>query len=234
MKDENGCDWAKPCECRKAKIENKRISFANLPEAFKGMMLENFHDDIYRQDKSRKDISILLKAIKVYLGQIEAHTVTGKGMYIYSDAKGSGKTRMAASIANELMKNHNKKVKFATSSRIVQEIKNTFDKETRTTTQTELITALQTTEILIIDDFGIEKISGFVNETFYNIINERYNGKRITIYTSNYALDNLPYEDRIKSRAKETSFVMHFPEESVRGYIADRDNEEMIKNLRRN
>lgn len=232
VKDENGCDWAKPCICRKEKIENKRISFANLPEAFKGMMLENFHNDIYRQDKSRKDINILLKAIRLYLDQIESHKGTGKGLYIYSDEKGSGKTRMAASIANELMKNHDTKVKFATSSRIVQEIRSTFDKETRTITQTELIAALQMTEVLIIDDFGIEKISGFVNENFYNIINERYNSKRITIYTSNYALNDLPYEDRIKSRVKETSFIMHFPEESVRDYIADHDNAEMIKSLR--
>lgn len=168
------------------------------------------------------------------MDQIESHKTTGKGLYIYSDAKGSGKTRMAASIANELMKNHNIKVKFATSSKIVQEIKGTWDKESRTCTQNELISALSTAEVLIIDDFGIEKIADFVNENFYNIINERYNSNKITIYTSNYALPNLPYEDRIKSRVKEKTFILHFPEESVRDYIADKDNADMINGLRRN
>lgn len=225
---------AKECVCRKKKVESKRITFANIPDAFKGMMLDNFHNDIYRQDNSRRDINILLKAIRLYLEQIESHKATGKGLYIYSDVKGSGKTRMAASIANELMKNHDTRVKFATSSKIVQEIKNTFDKETRSCTQSELISALCTAEVLIIDDFGIEKISDFVNENFYNIINERYNNNKITIYTSNYSQQDLPYEDRIKSRVKEKTFILHFPEESVRDYIADKDNTDMIKGLRRN
>lgn len=231
--DENGCDVAKECTCRKQNIESKRISFANIPDAFKGMTIENFKNDIYRQENSKKVINILLRAIRLYLEQLESHKATGKGLYIYSDAKGSGKTRIAASIANELLKNHDTRVKFATSSRVVQEIRSTWDKETRTCTQTELISALSTTEILIIDDFGIEKIYDHVNENFYNIINERYNSKKITIYTSNYALQDLPYEDRIKSRVKETSFVMHFPEESVRDYIAEKDNAEMINGLRR-
>lgn len=230
---ENGTALAKECVCRKQKVQSKRINFANIPDAFKGMMLNNFHNDIYRQESSRRDINILLKAIRLYLEQIESHKAIGKGLYIYSDVKGSGKTRMAASIANELMKNHNTRVKFATSSKIVQEIKNTFDKETRTCTQSELISALCTAEVLIIDDFGIEKISDFVNESFYNIINERYNNNKITIYTSNYSQQDLPYEDRIKSRVKEKTFVFHFPEESVRDYIAENDNSEMINGLRR-
>jgi DNA replication protein DnaC len=232
-RDDNGCDWAKPCECRKNKIESVRLSFANLPVAFKGMLLENFHTDIYKQDKSRKQITIALKVIRLYLEQLESHKATGKGLYIYSDTKGSGKTRFAASIANELMKNHDTKVKFATSGKIVQEIKATWDKESRTCTQSELITALSTAEILIIDDFGIEKIYDFVNENFYNIINERYNSRKITIYTSNYELSKLPYDERIKSRVNETSFLMDFPEESVRDYIAEKDNAEMINGLRR-
>jgi DNA replication protein DnaC len=233
-RNDEGYEVAKECVCRKQKVESKRISFANIPEAFKGMMLDNFHNDIYRQKESQKVINILLKAIRLYMDNIESHKTTGKGLYIYSDEKGSGKTRMAASIANELMKNHNTRVKFATSSKIVQEIRATWDKETRTCTQTELISALATAEVLIIDDFGIEKIYDFVNENFYSIINERYNSKKITIYTSNYQLHDLPYEDRIRSRVKETTFILHFPEESVRDYIAEQDNAAMINELRRN
>jgi DNA replication protein DnaC len=211
----------------------KRISFANLPDAFKDMTLENFKSSVYKQENSKKVISIVSQVIKAYLDKIESHKSIGKGLYIYSHTKGSGKTRFAASIANELIKKHNMRVKFATSSNIINEIKATWDKETRTCTQSALLSALSTTEVLVIDDFGTEKIYDFVNENFYSIVNERYNNRKLTIYTSNYDLSELPYEDRIRSRVKEMTFVIQFPEESVRDYIAEQDNIELIKSIRR-
>ena len=152
------------------------------------------------------------------------------GLYIVSRTKGSGKTRMAASIANELVKKHKKQVKFAVSTRILDEIRNTWKKDSEYA-ESRLIDQLCLADVLIIDDFGVERISPWVQEKFYNIINERYIHKKVTIYTSNVPIEELNYEDRITSRIKEVSYLMEFPEESVRDLIAKQHNKEMLEKL---
>ena len=41
---------------------------------------------------------------KRYVEQFEEIQETGKGLYFYSSVKGSGKTRLAVSIANDLIR----------------------------------------------------------------------------------------------------------------------------------
>src|SRR4029077_3294334 len=43
-----------------------------------------------------------------------------------------------------------------------------------------------TADLLVLDDLGAEKTSEWVDGTMNLIINTRYNGRRLTIFTSNY------------------------------------------------
>lgn len=88
------------------------------------------------------------------------------------------------------------------------------------------------TEILIIDDFGTEQVAPWINDRFYQIINDRYVNKKVTIFTSNVKLEKLQYDDRITNRILESTYQIHFPEESIRGYIAKKNTQEMIQNLK--
>lgn len=208
-----------------------RLRFANLPDGFKDMELRTFRKDIYKLEQSRKDIDLVVGIIKLYLSEIEKHKANGKGLYIYSRTKGSGKTRLAVSIANELMKNRDTPVKFAVATQILNEIRATWHKDSEYT-ESKLLDALSTTEVLIIDDFGgTEQVKDWVNDKYYSIINERYINKKVTIFTSNNALQDLEYNDRIVNRIKEMVFIIPFPEESVRDYIAEEQNNEMINKI---
>ena len=84
------------------------------------------------------------------------------------------------------------------------------------------------TEVLMIDDFGIERIKDWIEEKLYRIINARYINRRITSFTSNMPIDRLEYDDRITNRIKERSYPLVFPGESVRDYIAE-DNLRRLK-----
>jgi DNA replication protein DnaC len=44
---------------------------------------------------------------------------------------------------------------------------------------------------LVLDDIGVEKVSDWVLQTFYLIINHRYEFLKTTIFTSNYSLPQL-------------------------------------------
>lgn len=220
-----GEEIAKECECRKKMITETRLRFANIPETFKDMTIENFDYSVYKQE-NKEILSVMRKSIEYYIENFEALKEKGIGLYIRSSTRGSGKTRMAASIANKLLENY--QVKFAVSSDILKEIKATYNKDSEYT-ESQLVDALKTCEVLIIDDFGVEKMSDWVNEQFYTIINYRYVNKKVTIFTSNESLEELEYNSRITNRILERTFQIQFPNESVREKISKQNNINLIK-----
>lgn len=211
------------CECFEKEKMNRRLRFANIPPTFKDMQLNTFKKAVYQLQDSKDKIDVIVSAVKTYLTNFEEMQSEGKGLYLYSSTKGSGKTRLIASVANKLLENH--QVKFATSTAILQEIKKTWEEKGKDKqSESKLIEDLINTEILIIDDFGTEQVKDWNNERFYHIINERYINKKVTLYTSNYSLNELNYDDRITNRIKEQAFQLPFPEESVRELIAKQNS----------
>ena len=221
LTEKDGIETATPCKCRERAIMSRRLRFADIPEAFRGIDLKTFRVDVYRQPDSKKKVADACRIVKAYLGDFEHQREQGMGLFIWSRAKGSGKTRIAAGIANELMKSY--AVKFAVSLTILQEIKNTCENQ--------LLDALCTTDILVIDDFGVERPADWISDKLYQIINERYINKRVTIFTSNESLDTIQYDDRITNRIKERTYQIAFPEESVRDHIAEQHQEDMLQKL---
>lgn len=233
--DANNQPYAEECECgiRKKEIHKNRLKFAAIPESFKEVRLNNFKKTVYQKQESQDMIVDAAKAVRYWLQNLESMKERGIGLYLYSGTKGSGKTRLIASIANELIEKYETQVKFCTSIQILQEIKETWDKKRDYEHETEkkLIDALADTEVLIIDDFGAEQEKNWVDERFYSIINGRYVNKKITLFTSNMRLDDLQYDERIKNRIKERVLQIPFPEESVRDTIAADLKEELIKGM---
>lgn len=232
--DENGYGFGRECACGliKRKQESSRIAFANIPERYKGLNMSAFDVKWYGNDQL---IAENAKKIAMhYIGNY-FNIEPGRGLYLFSRTKGTGKTRMAAIIANELLKK-NIKIKFATSGEILEEIKNTWNKQTDYT-EGELMTSLTQADVLIIDDFGVEKAKDWRNEKFFDIINKRYVSLRPTIYTSNYDLQDLEragYDTRIISRISESCYMVPFPGESVRDTQAQNNQMEVKGWLRQN
>jgi len=220
--EENGNSYARECSCgiRKREVLGRKLRFANIPDAFADVRIENFRGDIYRREDSLKIIEKDLKAIGWWIENIGEMQDQGMGLYLYSATKGSGKTRMAVSIANELIYDKGISAKFATSVQILNEIKASWNQEDGMT-EHQLLEDLSKAEVLIIDDFGIEKVKDWIEEKLYHIINARYINRLITIFTSNLPIEGLDYDDRITNRIKEKCFPLVFPNESVRDYIAE-------------
>lgn len=222
------------CKCglRQKQIMNSRLFFANIPESFKYVRMSNFDETVYKDANSQNKIHTAVKAVNYWLDNFDTMQERGMGLYLYSETKGSGKTRMAVSIANELIYERKIQVKFATSLQILNEIKASWDKQDREYSESKLLDFLCTSKILIIDDFGTEQAKDWIGERFYQIINSRYVDKKITIFTSNSRLDLLKYDDRITNRIKERTFQIPFPEESVRDIIASRNMNELIAGIK--
>lgn len=234
--DDGGQGTCKPCRkgCYQKLIMNSRISFANIPESFKDTRIDGFKADIYSTQNNRNKAVSALKAIKYWLHHFETMKQRGMGLYLYSNVKGSGKTRMAVSIANELIYDKQIRVKFATSLQILNEIKASWDRQGGDYSESKLLDFLSTTKVLIIDDFGVENSErDWIREKFYHIINTRYVDNKVTIFTSNSSLESLRYDERITNRIKERTYQIPFPDESVRDIIARDNMRELAEMIRR-
>lgn len=225
---EDGNEFYKTCSCglHNKRIMVNRLEFANIPKAFSEYRLKTFTFSAYQNPESKSVISQACKIVKMWLDDLDNMMSEGVGLYLFSKAKGSGKTRMAASIGNELIENHNLVVKFATSTAIIQEIKNTWHGNEEK--ESDLLRKLATVDVLIIDDFGTEEVKDWIGERFYQIINERYSNKKVTLFTSNEPINDLQYDERVTNRIKEMCFLVKFPEESIRENIA-KSKAELLK-----
>lgn len=236
--EKDGHSYVKECRCgiRQKQIMENRLRFANIPEAFKSTRLNSFNTRAYNSPESQNKAETAVKAIKYWLDNFEGMNDRGMGLYLYSKTKGSGKTRMSINIANELMYEKKIQVKFSTSLQILNEIRASWSRGINSDseyTENRLLDFLSTTEVLIIDDFGVEQgEKEWIREKFYHIINSRYIEKKITIFTSNSRLDLLRYDDRITNRIKERAFLIPFPEESVRDIIAEENMKELAKAIK--
>lgn len=222
------------CSCGylRNQVEKNRLEFATLPEAFKMKRLSTFKETVYMKSDSRLYIKNAIKSVNYWLENLDEMMKRGIGLYLFSTTKGSGKTRMAVSIANELL-DRKIRVKFATSLQIINEIKATWSRESEIN-ESKLLEQLSSTEVLIIDDFGTEQYKDWIGERFYSIINHRYADNKITIFTSNYNLEKIDYDERIVNRIKERTYQIPFPEESVREHIADENRKELFEGIKNN
>lgn len=215
----------KECDCgiRQREIQESRLRFASIPVNYQDVTLGDIKTSCYLKPESKSVVKAVVELIKWYLTNLDKNVESGKGIYLWSDTKGSGKTMMATALANELIHKHHKFVKFATSLDILDEIRATYDEHSEES-ESKLLNDLYSTDFLVIDDFGAERATDWVREKFYQIVNNRYINKKVTFYTSNCNLQTLKYDDRISNRIMEKSYLVHFPEESVREYKARTEN----------
>jgi len=207
--EEDGIVYAEPTESYLREMNAKRLAFASIPHIYEDTRFEHLKTEYYKAD-----VTPLLDQVKSFAKDFDLAKTTGTGLYIWSEQKGSGKTMTVCALANELL-SQGKQVRFATSARILQEIRNTYQQNAEYS-ESRMMGDLKTCELLIIDDFGVEKVTDWVQEKMYEIINERYLASRPTIFTANTSIDKLPYNERVTNRVGAMSIELHYPEESVR------------------
>lgn len=109
------------------------------------------------------------------------------GLFI-AGTPGTGKTHLAAAIANQLMA-QNRPVICMTMQDMLERIKRTFNSSG--SDEADVLKIYKTVQLLVIDDIGKELTTEWAVSTIYNIINGRYEAYLPTIVTTNYDTDTL-------------------------------------------
>lgn len=221
--NEKGC--AEFCKCREDAILESKLEFAKIPEEFKNLKVADFDTSLY-SGKEKHTANMARKAIVQYIKNYEEFKGKGKGLYLYSNTKGSGKTRLVASLGNALVSTYKERVRFITTLDLLDEIKATYNRESALS-ENEILSAIKEVDVLILDDIGVEGDSPWVQEKLYSILNGRMINNLVTIFTSNSRVEELKQDERIKNRLEKMAIPIKMPEQSIRTRLAKEENEEL-------
>lgn len=143
-----------------------------------------------------------------------------RGLYIHGTV-GSGKTHILYAIGKKIEDGSTLgglRVRVYNCTDLLREIRDDFHATDPYSRKHTLNNLLDFRGLLMIDDIGSEKLSDWVLETFYSIVNTRYENMLPTIFTSNLELSELAERigDRTVSRVVESCDVFEVAGEDRR------------------
>jgi DNA replication protein DnaC len=201
---ENGT--IKECSCKpvRSRIEriNRLISSSDIDKKFRWRFLSEFHVSTPAENRAKT------AAYKI----MTDFNNTEKGLYLWGNP-GTGKTMLSAIILTELIVRYAVKGKFLKISRnFFGKLRSTFHEgSTLYGMSTAIEQELADIDVLVVDDFGIQRDSEWEQETLYNLVDARYEKQRFTIFTSNLnPIDSMQKlsNGRILSRIREMCRIM--------------------------
>ena len=150
----------------------------------------------------------------------------GRGLYIYSKTKGSGKTLLACCLANEIMERLDISVKFVSITEYIELLKGKTDQEK------EIVKSIFDCRLLVLDDIGAEVTEKeWINNSVFRLVDYRDKNMLSTIYTSNYKMEDLPGDERTVNRILGHSIPVPMPEFSVRSMKAKEKTGAFLKSV---
>jgi DNA replication protein DnaC len=174
-----GRDFAERCVCRRGRAAGPDPLVAcRIPPRYEHCTLESFEPG----NPSLR--AALEKALAFCSGYPHLGADEGLGLLLSGD-NGVGKTHLAVAVLRELVTTKGARGEFWDFHGLIREIKSSFDPETKTT-ELQVLEPVVEADVLLLDDLGAWKMTDWMNDTLFYILNQRYMAKRPTIITTNY------------------------------------------------
>lgn len=194
-----------PCHCFKQAKLHTLYENSNLTDILETENFDTFCEDYYDDTTIHENLSITprenIHRIKEICLDFIRHFDDSYDNLLFYGPTGVGKTFITHCIAKELLDTAHTVV-YLTSLQLFDMLeKNKFHKDDPYTTN-EQISYILNSDLLIIDDLGTELSNSFTVSQLYYFIEERHNGQRSTIISTNLSFSDLRerYSERIFSR----------------------------------
>lgn len=210
------------CSCRSGEVAaraQKLLYSMSQLNSLKHLSFENFEPQ-GRIGINAKQAQALEYAFK----QAKHYAETMEGWLLITGDYGTGKTHLAAAIANQAVELGLPSI-FITVPDLLDSLRYTFGGENESFEQR--FTEIRKAPLLVLDDFGTQNATEWAQEKLFQIINFRYSNQLPLVVTSNLSLGQM--DGRLSSRLSDPSLVtkVHIDAPDYRRPAADNGQNEL-------
>lgn len=161
------------CDCRRSNMRDRLLKQARIPQRFINCILKDFKCQNGSQENALRFASSALD-----------YPAIDRGL-LFMGPVGVGKTHLAVGIIIGLMETKGIRCLFYEFGSLLKEIQESYSPISNSSELSVLAPVYQA-EVLVLDELGASVPTGWVQDTMYQIINRRYNDRKLTIFTTNY------------------------------------------------
>ncbi|HEX8748393.1 MAG TPA: ATP-binding protein [Pyrinomonadaceae bacterium] len=205
---------ARRCRCRTQSAQSRLLEAARIPRRYDECSLQNYYP--------AKGNGTQLRSFQYAWRLAREYPAVDRGL-VFMGPVGVGKTHLSVAILRTLIEKGVQCLFYEFGS-LLKEIQNSYNPISQTS-ELKVLEPVFQAEVLVLDELGASKPTDWVRDTMMQIINTRYNDKKLTIFTTNY-LDGRrserdeTLEDRIgvrlRSRLYEMCKTIHIEGEDYR------------------
>lgn len=184
------------------RLQNKVKKYKDISVIDKKLLNANF--EAAEQDKH-------IKLCQKYAEKFVKIGTAPQGLLLHGSV-GTGKTFASACISNYLMEN-GKTVLVMNLGLYLIKLKKEWDEA-----ESNVLDYVKRCDLLVIDDFGVEKITEFVLDKAFALIDTRYRAEKPLIITTNLSLNEITekFGSRISDRLQEMCYPLRVEGQSKR------------------
>jgi DNA replication protein DnaC len=193
---------ARRCRCRTERRQQRLLEAACIPRRYSECSLSSY--------QPVKGNASQLMAFNYAYHLVHEYPAVDRGL-LFMGPVGVGKTHLSVAILRSLVEKGIACL-FYEFGALLKEIQNSYNPISQTS-ELKVLAPVFEAEVLVLDELGASKPTDWVRDTMMQIINTRYNDRKLTIFTTNY-LDGRrserdeTLEDRIGVRLRSRLYEM--------------------------
>jgi DNA replication protein DnaC len=204
----------RPCRCRSNERKDQLLRAARIPKRYGNCSFHTF-------DASNS--LELKKALNRLQSWGREYPLVEHGWLLMGSC-GVGKTHLAVAVIKELIQTREISCLFYEFGDLLKKIQDSYNPVSQTS-ELKVLEPIYEAEVLVLDELGASKPTDWVRDTMMQIINNRYNERKITIFTTNYPDDRKSDKEenltdrigvRLRSRLYEMCEVIQMNGEDYR------------------
>ena len=167
---------ARRCHCRNEDARKRLLEAARIPRRYEGCSLSNYQPGANNGSQ--------LRAFNYAFRLAREYPSADRGL-LFMGACGVGKTHLSVAILRELIEKKGVPCLFYEFGSLLKEIQNSYNPVSQTS-ELKVLEPVFQAEVLVLDELGASKPTDWVRDTMMQIINTRYDDRKLTIFTTNY------------------------------------------------
>lgn len=195
-----------PCPCKQNEMKRARAIKLQERSRLTNRMRERFSFQNFEPGfavaPDGADAEAVRSTMALALETCKAWARHPRGWLVLSGTRGCGKTHLAIAVASEQL-NAARPVYYNTAVGMLDYLRSSYEQNVHT----QYVESMKDIDVLVIDDLGAERRTGWTDEQLTDILDSRHLDRKPLLVTTNATGDDGTLPERLASRMREGAAV---------------------------